>query len=226
MRNLILCIGFVVISLASVAQKQKYFEGIVEYDIISTSHIQGVTDNEIRDRFGSKMRLYFKNGDYIREYLDDAGYVLRKFYSLKDKKMVYDHNVIGSPDTIYTIDPAEKMFESYTIKKGGKEKVLDYECASSIINVRYVSSFLPDTGTVVMTYFFASELPVDPDWHKHVYIWSDVIKDHKSISIKFIEEDPALFKQVYTATKISWQPVSDDMFKIDPKLIQVKAPKL
>jgi hypothetical protein len=226
MHKLIFIFSFFVLSTNTMAQPasvSKYFEGIVEYEIKSESYMHGVSDNELRERFGATLRLYFKNGNYMREYVDGAGYTLRKAFYLKDKNMMYDHNIIASPDTLYLMDPAEAIYESYKIKPGKLEKVLNYQCPSSVISARY---FFQDTGSVTMTYYFAPELTVNPEWHKDMYVWKDVIKEHKSIAVKFIEDDPFFFKQTFTATKVLWQHIPDETFKIDPKLIQVKAPKL
>ena len=35
----------------------KYFEGIVEYEIKTQSYMQGVSDNEIRERIGTTLRF-------------------------------------------------------------------------------------------------------------------------------------------------------------------------
>ena len=229
MRNLIFSFSLIILSGITIAQSgsvSKYFEGIVEYEIKGESYMQGVSNNEIRERIGATMRLYFKDGNYMREYVDGAGYTLRKSFYLKDKNMMYDHNVIASPDTLYLMDPEEAIYNSYKIESGKTEKVLNYECRSSVISTKYFFPILSDTGSITMTYYFASGLPVNPEWHKDIYIWKDVIKEHKSIAVKFIEDDAFFFKQTFTATKVLWQPVPDETFKIDPKLIQVKAPKL
>jgi hypothetical protein len=211
--------------LAFAQSPPKYFEGIVEYEIKAQSYMQGVSDNEIRERIGATLRLYFKNGSYMREYVDGAGYTLRKMFYLVDKKRMYDYNPVGSPDTLYFIDPAEPVFASYKIEPGETETILDRKCPSSVISAKYYFAPAQDTGNVIMTYYFASDLPVNPEWSKDTYIWKEVINQHKSIAIKFIEDDSFFLKQTFTATKILWQPVPDEVFKIDPKLVQVKAPK-
>ena len=218
---LLLYSGFAV---AQPGGSPKYFEGIVEYTINGESYMQGVSNNEIRERIGATLRLYFKNGNYMREYVDGAGYTLRKMFYRIDKNLMYDYNPIGSPDTIYIIDPSEKQYLEYKVSPGKPETVLDYQCNSSIITAKYYFAPMQDTSEVRMTYFFAKELPVNPAWSKNFYIWEEIIKEHKSIAIKFIEEEPLFLKQTYTATRIQWQPVPDDVFTIDPKLVQVKAP--
>jgi hypothetical protein len=197
----------------------KYFEGVVEYDIKTESYMQGVSANEIREREGSTLKLHFKNGDYMREYVDGAGYTLKKFLYRKDKNMIYLYYPIVSPDTLYFASANDSTYESFEIATGKAEKVLEYECPSSIITGKYVTPYLPDTATMSLTYFFCSQLPVNPDWHKDIYIWNEVIKIHKSIAIKFIEDDPYFFKQTFTATKITWQTIDDAIFKIDLKLV-------
>ena len=84
---------------------------------------------------------------------------------------------------------------------------------------------MSDTANVKLTYFFCPQLPVDPKWHKDVYLWNEVIKIHKSIAVKFIEDDPSYFKQTFTATRIIWQSIDKNTFIIDPKLVQQPMPK-
>jgi hypothetical protein len=221
MKLLLPAVFSIIISNAISAQNNfpvKYFEGIIEYNIKSESYMPGVSANEIRERTGTTLRFYFKDGNYLREYIDGAGYTLRKSYYRKDENRIYDYN-ISFPDTLYFIPASEPLYKSFEINPGPKEKILDCECASSVITVKYVAPTSSDTGSIKLTYFFCTQLPVNPEWHKDIYIWKEVIKIHKCIAIKFIEEDPLFLKQTFTATKILWQPVSDDIFKIDPKLI-------
>lgn len=202
----------------------KYFEGVVEYAIKSESYMKSISDNEIRERSGSTLKLFFKDGDYMREYMDEDGYTLRKFFYRKDKNMIYMYNPISAPDTLYYALASDTGYLSFDITPGATEKVLEYQCPSSVVKAKYIASFLPDTGTVQLTYFFSPELPVNPEWHKDVYIWNEVIKLHKSIAIKFVEDNHLFFKQTFTATKINWQRVDESVFTIDPKLILKKLP--
>lgn len=201
----------------------KNFEGVVEYEIKAQSYMQGVSDNEVRERIGTTLRFYFKNGNYMREYVDGAGYTLKKMIYRTDKKLMYYYNGMSSPDTLYFADPAE-VVGTYTIEPGKPETILDRDCPSSVITARIYFPPMGDTMTVIMSYYFSPDMPVDPEWTKDMYIWKDVINQHKSIAIKFIEDMPLLFKQTFTATKITWQAVPDETFKIDPKLVLVKEP--
>ena len=203
----------------------KYFEGVIEYEIKTKSHIPGVSDNEMRERMGAKLMLHYKNGTYMREYIDGAGYTLNRQYYFKDKNIMCMHNVMYAPDTLYTLDPTEKLFSDYTVTKGETEKILGVDCPSAVISARFFSPYIGDTTTITMIYYFSYDLPVDPAWSRNVYLWKDVIAEHHSIATKFIEDDPVISKQTFTAVKVTWQLVADEIFKLDPKLVQVKAPK-
>jgi hypothetical protein len=203
----------------------KYFEGVVEYEIKIESHIPGVSDNELREKFGSKLLLHFKNGNYVREYVDGAGFTLNRQYYLHEKNMMYMHNIFFSPDTVYYQDAAEKQLISYKVETGPTEKILGVECHSAIVSGKYISPYTGDTTTSTLVYYFSPDLPVNPGWWAKMYIWNDVIKEYKSVATKFIEEDPVIAKQTYTAVKVTWQPVPEDIFKIDPKLVLVKMSK-
>jgi hypothetical protein len=203
----------------------KYFEGVVEYEIKVESHMPGVSDNELREKLGSKLLLHFKNGNYIREYIDGAGFTLNKQYYLHEKNMMYMHNVFFAPDTLYYQDAAEEQLISYKVEHGPDENILGVECHSAVISGQYVFPYTSDTMTSTLTYYFSPDLPVNPDWWAKMYIWKDVIKDYKSIATKFIEDDPVIATQTYTAVKVTWQPVPGDIFKIDPKLVLVKMSK-
>lgn len=214
---------FITLSIAAIPAfpqndtAKKYFEGIIEYEIKSESHMPGVSDNEIRERNGSVMRLYFKDGTYVREYLDNAGFTLLKMFYKKDMGNIYVHDLMLAPDTIFFTSETKVFYTDYSIKPGKNETVLDCECSSWEIHARYTFPFMSDTGKTVITYFFCPTLPVNPEWYKNMYVWKDVVSKAKSIATKFIEDDEFTFKQTFTAKKILWQPLSDDIFKIDPK---------
>ena len=217
--SLVFLLFFSGITFAQTNSDKKYFEGIVEYNIKSESYMQGVSENEIRERTGSILKFYLKDGDYLREYIDDAGYTLRKFLYKKDKNMIYLYFPISSPDTLYYSSASDTAYTSFEIMPGKKETVMSCNCLSSEMKANYADPNYPDPATIYLTYFFCPELPVDPAWHKNIYAWNNVIKIYKSVAIKFIENDPHYMKQTFTATKIKWQPVDAAIFKIDSALV-------
>ncbi len=180
--------------------------------------MQGVPDNEIRERTGTVLKLSFKDGNYVREYIDEAGFTLRKYFYLKEKNQFYFYNSISSPDTLYFSDASEASDEGFKITTGPPATILNCLCTPYEIKENV------NKQIITTTFYFCPTLPVDPGWYKAMYIWKDVIKLGKSLAIKFIEDFPLMMKETYTATKITWQSLPDDMFKIDPKLVLAKLP--
>src|SRR5690349_21098468 len=101
LRHLLLLI-ILTISIHGQSQK-RYFEGVIEYNVDYTSYMQGVSDNEIKVREGAKIMFYYKDGNYLREYIDEAGYTIRKMYYRKDRNMIYYTFPNTNPDTAFYI---------------------------------------------------------------------------------------------------------------------------
>jgi hypothetical protein len=223
-RLFFMTIAFVVTASGLAQKTPAYFEGTIMYDVKNESFMKGVSDNEIRERLGAKMKFYFKNGDYTREYLDAAGYTIRRLTYLKTSGIMYDHDLMNTPDSIFTIDTRIPFYDSFAIEKGEPETVLDCVCPSAVIHARFTASYLPEPLQLSLVYYFCYDLPINPDWHKDINLWGEIIKIHKSISVKFIEES-IFYKQTFTAEKINKETVDPAIFRIDPKLIQKPLPR-
>lgn len=204
--------------LTSSAYCQKYFEGMVEYETSFQSFNSAITDSELKERFGVKVRFYHKDGDYIREYLDEAGYSLRKFIYKTDSNQLFIIDIFN-PDTAYYFNANEKLFDTYQIIKGDNEIILGCDCPSSVITYNFYDRSMNDTIYVKSEYFFCHQLPVNPDYYNNYYLWYDVIKNEKSVALKFTEETIGFFKIIYKAIKIDHVALPKGTFDIDKKLI-------
>lgn len=200
---------------------QKYFEGMVEYQTSFQSSNPALPESNLKERFGVKVRFYYKNGNYIREYLDEAGYSLRKFIFRVDKNLVYEINIFN-PDTVLFYDAGEKLYSNYQINKGETDTILNCICPSSVITYSFYEKMLSDTLCIKSEYFFCNQLPVNPDHYKKYYLWYDVIKDQKSVALKFSEETVNYFKITYEAGKIDHKELPVDFFDIDKRLVLKK----
>lgn len=198
------------------AFSQKYFEGMVEYETSFQSFNSGVPENELKVRFGSKVRFFQKNGDYIREYIDDAGYSLRKYIYRNDSNFLYELDIFN-PDTIYYSSASEKLFDNYQITKGANDTILNCICTSNVITSGFFDKAINDSMHFKSEYYFCNQMPVNPDYFKNIYLWYDVIKNQKSIALKFTEEIVGFFKITYTAIKIDYTPLVNETFEIDKK---------
>jgi len=199
---------------------QKYFEGIVEYSITFQSLNPAINEDALKEVFGVKIKFYHKDGTYMREYFDEKGNTIRKFIYLSQPNRLYFVDVL-KPDTIYYSDASERSFDTYQIVNGPTDTVLDCVCSSNIIKYRYFEKLIGDTLNMKMEYFFCHQLPVNPDYYKNYFLWYDIIKEQKSVAIKFIEGTENFFKMTYTATKIEHVKLKKEIFEFDKKAVLV-----
>ena len=205
---------FFVLSFSALAQKN--FEGSVMYDITFESINPGIEVSALKEVFGTKLKFSHKDGTYMREYLDANNKTIRKIIYLTETNRLYIVIPLN-PDTVYYFDASEKLFDSYNITKGPNDTVLGYVCPSNIIKYRYYEKIFSDTLGMKLEYFFCRELPINPDYYKNYYIWYDIIKEQKSVAIKFTEETEKYFKMTYTATKIEQVKLKKEIFDFNKK---------
>jgi hypothetical protein len=214
-------ITLIAVTLYISGSSQKYFEGTVEYEISFESSNPGITENLLKDIFGAKVKFHLRDGTYMRDYVDENGNSLRKFiYNAPENRLFIVSS--ADPDTVYYSDASEKLFDNYTITKGKTETILDCACPSKVIRYRYYEKAFKDTVNTKLEYFFCHKIAVNPDYYKNYYIWSDIIKEEKSLAIKFTEETEGYFKIIYTAKKIEPKTLQKEIFDIDKKAFLVK----
>lgn len=201
----------------------KYFEGIIEYDIRSESYMQGISSNELSLRTGSKLIFYYKKGNFIREYRDDAGYTSMKFYYKAGENRLYSHFINFNPDTLLYNSGADTTNVTWSISDSLTEKVMDYSCKGVTIDYLYNNPLKKSAFQYRHTFFFCPALPVNPEWQKDMMGWNEVLAANPYIAIKFAEVTVGLYSQTFIATKIEWKKLDDSLFDYDPKLILKKA---
>ena len=209
---------FLVYALCISGFSQKYFEGIVEYDLTIQSLNPGISEKMLKQSYGTRVKFYHKDGNYIREYLTDEGNTLHKFIYLAKNNRLYRSDW-SNPDTIFYDDASERHVKKYQIAKGSGDTVLDCICPSRIISYDYYEKMISDTVHVNTEYFFCHQLAINPEYYKEYFIWYDVIKVEKSVAIKFVEESENYFKLTYTATKINNVILPKETFDIDKNAV-------
>jgi len=202
------------------AFSQKYFEGVVEYDITFQSSNPAVNVEGLKEIFGVKMKFYHKDGAYMREYFNDKGNSVRKLSYITATNRIYITHVLIT-DTIYYSDASEKLYDNYQITNGPTDTVLGCACPSKVIKYRYYEKLLADTINMKAEYFFCHQLLVNPDYYKNYFLWYDIIKEQKSVALKFTEETGNFFKMTYTATKIDHSKLSKEIFEFGKKAVLV-----
>jgi hypothetical protein len=210
----------VTVTLYITGFSQKYFEGTVDYDITYAISNPGIPEDALKSYFGTKMTFSHKDGTYMREYFDENGKSLRKYiYLATDNKLyVVDMN---DTDTVYVSDAAEKLTENYKIVKGPNETILGCNCPSHVITYKYFEKAFRDTVNTKLEYYFCHDLPVNPEYYKNYYIWYDVVKQEKSVAIKFTEDTEGFFMLTYTGKKINKIKVDDKVFEFDKNAVLV-----
>lgn len=193
---------------------QKYFEGYVEYDVSYESYMPGVSDNELRERFGAKHRYYVKGNNYLREGRDENGYVLLQNFYIGKEKRIFDLSLF-EPDTIYYQNITDTMFLAISFSEGDTEKILDCDCPSVNSEMLMASGAGQDTLLLKLSYFFCNKLPVNPEWYAGYVYWHDIVSRYKSVAIKFIEEYAGLYKITYTAVEIHEEILPDETFRFE-----------
>ena len=203
------------------AFSQKYFEGVVEYDITYESVSPDMPIDELKQAIGTQLKFYHKNGTYIREYINEKGSSIHKIMYLAADNKVYNINM-PDPDTILFYNAKEKLFEDYKIIKGPAENILGCTCPSRIISYNYYEESFDDTVGITLEYYFCHQLPVNPDYYKNYAIWYELLKEEKSVALKFTEEWKGYFKVFYTAKKIDHVSLSEKIFELDKNAVLIE----
>ena len=216
-RNILTLIAFI---LCLTGFSQKNFEGTVSYDITYQIYHTGINEALLKEIFGTKLKFYIKDGSYSREYFDESGKTLRKYMYVAENNRLYI-TTPQVPDTAFYSNASEKLFDAYQIENGPTDTILNFACPSKVIMYRYYEKMFEDTLDMKLEYFFCTQLAIDPNYYKNYYIWYDVIKEHKSVAIKFTEDTRKYFKIIYTATKIEPQKLSKNIFEFDKRVVLI-----
>ena len=207
--------------LCSIGFSQKNFEGIVDYEITYQPLSPKVNIEGLKEIFGVKIKFYYKDGTYMREYFDKNDNTIRKFIYEAETNRLYIVDALNT-DTVYYYFANEKPFKAYQIVNGPPDTVLGCTCPSKVVTYKYYEKLLEDTLNMKLEYYFCHKLYVNPDYYKKYYVWYDIIKEQKSVAIKFSEETVNFFKMTYTATKIDQAKVSKEVFDFNKNAVLIK----
>lgn len=185
--------------------------------------IPGLSANEIGVRMGTKLFFFYKEGKYIREYRDEAGYIIMRVFYNPVENIFYNHLLNYNPDTLLFFSGGKNPYVSWTIQDSLSEKVLDYTCKGVNINYSYNNPAKNKFEQYKHTFFFCPALPVNASWQKDMLAWNEVLAANPFIAIKFTEDIVGMYKQTFTAKNIEWKKLDNSLFVPDPKLILKKA---
>ena len=194
-----------------------YFEGYVEFKTEFKSLMPEVSDNELRDRIGHTLKIYYKE-EYVKWiFSDDLGYI-KSYLIMNGKESIrYDWSD-DSPDTIYTYnlrDGKRTILDS--MKNDGNQIVLGCNCETGKF---FASNFYEGYNIPIPTvykYSFCPAYRLNPEWTKNnnSMSWNKIVEKYKSIMLKIESYFEHSFSANFTATKVIIAKNDPSIFVID-----------
>lgn len=220
MRKLLLLFLFIDTVLAAPAQKAdtaKYFEGYIDYKTEFTSLMKGISDNEVKVRVGSLLRIYYTEFAFKWVFLDETGHIISYETSDLNKNINYSWSNTN-PDTIYTFNlSSEKRLETDSIIEEGMARINNCNCR--VLNIYTKLKYENPVFSVPGHYkhFFCPDLKINPVPYKDLreMKWNEIIANQKSVAIKMISKFEGSVIGDFTAINIVHQKVDKSIFLID-----------
>ena len=219
MRTILLLISFIVsfISAAQMKNNEEYIEGFIDYALEFKSQMQGVSDNEIRERIGSKLRIYFTENNLKWVFTDESDYVRSYIITDLGSNMEYSWSD-DNPDTIYSFEnSSERRIKTDSIVEEGIGKVLDCVCRVVKFWTSHAFEEFSSTQEVTSQYYFCPDYPLDPEPYKKVkeMKWGEVVSKQRSVALRIDTQFENLFAAKFIATSVTREKPDKSMFNID-----------
>lgn len=181
---------------------QKNFSGSIKYKGDFKINNPGISEQALKDYFGSGSTFYFDSGQYYQVY--DGG--MMEFDYLNPKTSLYYTKEVGN-DTIFVYD-ATKVEDQKILESSHQEvieEVLDFECKQFNLKVKIESA----DAEYFMKFFYTDEIKIDGSQFKNVKkSFANIVYGNlNSIPLKF-EIGDQNFTTISVATEINY---SDDL---------------
>ncbi|MEO6612643.1 MAG: hypothetical protein ABIT05_14565 [Chitinophagaceae bacterium] len=205
------------IAFTQKADTSQYFEGYVDYKTEFKSLMQGVSDNEVRERIGNTIRIYYGRKGFKWIFSDDAGYV--RSYLITDLAANINYTWSDdNPDTIFSFNlGSEKRITTDSISEEGIGIVAG--CTCRIVKFRCLLNYEHPEFSVPGTYqyYFCPELQLDPEPYKNVreMKWNEIISTYKSVAIRIDSQFENALSAIFTAISIHRENIDSNVFFID-----------
>ncbi len=201
----------ILLLLSCKAEDKKEFEGVITYKVdILCDNPEALA--YYKNTFGSKVNYYFKKGDFRKEYYSMDNKLVRITIYKKKTNTNYHNGLNNDTITFQSAGIENCKIETINTKKD-KTTLLDLQCD-------YYKFKISNDTIVYMNYkmeFWAnSEININSDKFINFkdggfdYIFSKT----KSLPLKY-SMDIGRAKIIYTATKIDYSELKDELFYID-----------
>ena len=188
---------------------KKDFEGKIEYSIdVRSKNESVVTTEKLKAIYGSKMIMYFKEGNYKMCYFGEE--LIAIYYLNRTNSQYTNRNGIDSLEVYNMNDEVRKLLNSKFEKTN--EKVLNRKCELLINELKKTKNY----------YWFDKNLYTNPEnFEKHKFSFINIYYEKaKSPWLKHKYEGTNI-ELTYTAVKIDESKISTDIFKL-PNLPELK----
>jgi len=201
----------ILLLLSCKVEDEKEFEGVITYKIdIQCDNPEALAS--YKNAFGTKINYYFKKGDFRREFysLDDK---LVRTTIYKEKTNTNYHNGLNN-DTITFQSAGIENCKIETIKsKKDETTILDLQCDynkfkisnDTIVYMNYKMEFWTNSEIIINSDRFMNFKDGGFDY---------ILSKTKSLPLKY-SMDIGMAKIIYTATKIDYSELKDELFSID-----------
>jgi len=194
--------------LATGAFAQNSFEGEIIYKVSVKSNTRTVTEQEVTHMIGTEQHFYVKRGN--SKTTNNGAFSSWQSYSSKDKRNYYQPKGI---DTIFWLAAINKDTVKRIELRKNDTTILGYKCDKL--------TFFLNNATEV--FYFSKQLAIDPEFSMadRSGIWYIYLTKAGSWPLKQIHYGK-LYNTTTTAIKVERKKVSDDIFKLPPRLPVVK----
>lgn len=192
--------------------KINYFEGIITYDLEYLLKDDRFSESQLKNNIGAKMKLYFKNGNYLKQFYSSQGELLSETcLNLNENKSF--NKQIGN-DTIYWMNIRNNDSKTtFTQKQDSiicNEPTIVLKTKTTITGPGFKNNSYNVTGEL----HFSKNLKVNPLWYQY-YLegnFNEQIKIGKGMQLLYINNGPFWTKRT-TATLIEHKKLkSNDIF--------------
>lgn len=195
-----------------------FFEGYIDYKTEFQSLMAGVSDNEIRDRVGEFLRIYYnESGDFKWVFSDNSGFVRSYQLILASKNKSYDWSD-NNPDSLLVFDlRSSKRISIDNIEELGADTVIG--CVCKVIKLNGAMTYENPLFSIStkFIYSFCPSLRVNPDRYTNFkeFRWDELTRKYGSIAVKMVSHFENSAIGIFTALSVTPVKVDPSIFSID-----------
>ncbi|WMX13150.1 hypothetical protein [Aureispira sp. CCB-E] len=141
----------------SLHKAPKIFEGIITYEIITKSNIEGVSDERLSEITGTKLIKYVKGNKVLSKYYSSQNTLIEERLLLKDEGKNFSYSPKRDSIFWYYCSEDKNQTKIIDVKSEGHKKFLGFKCNITIFEIKFLSE--PIDYTVEYVYYCSKKFP-------------------------------------------------------------------